>query len=181
MRRALSPGLHNMAVTDELHSAPHPASARVRQALAPVLAYCHSRTAAILGVCGIRNVYSQLGAKAPADNRRLGTVLLYTDEPRLDGAPMNNLHDYRVSFLDASGDAITHMSLMAETLATANDRAGKIADEMDAANSIISVLDRTGSAVARLRNQPSQRKPKFYWRGAFRNCPRSLESSSPRV
>jgi hypothetical protein len=150
-----------MAVTNELHSASHLASARVRQALAPILAYCHSRAAAILGVCGIRNVYSHLGAPALPDNHRLA-VLLRTDEPRFEDAPMNNLHDYRVSFLDASGDAITHMSLMAETLVVANSHAGEIATEMDAADFIISVLDRTGSAVGRPRKQPSPRKPKFY-------------------
>jgi hypothetical protein len=62
---------------------------------------------------------------------------------------MENLQDYRVSFLDASGDTTTQVSLMAKSLAVANGRAGEIATEIEAPNFIITVLDRTRSAVAR--------------------------------
>lgn len=47
---------------------------------------------------------------------------------------MNNLHDYRIRFLDAEGTFIDEVSLVAETLSVVSDCAGIIGAEMGAAD-----------------------------------------------
>lgn len=53
---------------------------------------------------------------------------------------MNRLRNYKVAFLDAGGALIQKVSIPAESLTIAAQRAGEMATEIDAANYFITAL-----------------------------------------
>jgi hypothetical protein len=53
---------------------------------------------------------------------------------------MNNLHDYRIRFLDAEGTFIEDVPLVAESLSVAIDCAGTIGAEMGAADFFVTSM-----------------------------------------
>jgi hypothetical protein len=58
-------------------------------------------------------------------------------------AQLNNIHDYQVRFLDADGVRIEEVSVFAESLAAATERAGQIANEIGAADFVITLKRET--------------------------------------